>query len=199
MTAKIEHPMLKSSVGTGQTRAGGNSGPTGPTGATMFSKKVEDKSGGPDATAVDSVIASSKDPFSDPVMKQEIEKRKTLEKLLLFKKPITKSIELDGSIFKFKLLNSNDSAEVFTIMADFNDVEQQIKVSLLLLSASLYEVDGVSLETAYDGPVEVQSDIVKRYHEISKWNAPLVNALTREYRKFVDDEEKRYSPDFLAK
>ena len=186
MTSKIEHPMLKQQPQSVTKPAGAPTKPLIP-----FVKVVEDAET-PSAPPVGDPAAL----FDEPVMRLEAEKKRTLEKLVLFKKPITKEVKIDDVTFKFKILNSNDSAEVFGMLAGMPESEQQAKINLLLLAASLTEANGLPIESVYEGPPV--APLMKRLSELARWNAPLVNALSREYRKFVDEEDKRYSADFLG-
>lgn len=136
--------------------------------------------------------------FNDPVLQLEAKKKETLEKILLLRKTVKKDVTIDGLKFTLKLLNSNDSADVISLMEKLPEAEQN-KGPLLLLAASLVSVDDVPIETVYDGPSDITDVIFQRYSEIIRWPSVLVNSISKEYRKFVDDEEKKYDASFLAK
>jgi hypothetical protein len=126
------------------------------------------------------------DDFSDDDawIEQESKKKNTLEKLLLFKKPYCKEVEIDGVTFKLKLLNSNESNLVYKEIMKLSSEEQLSKSSLMLLSASLIEADGIALEDTYSGPDDITSPIIQRYYELSQWHAPIINLLVKAYKDF---------------
>lgn len=136
----------------------------------------------------------------DPLIKPEFDKKQALEKLLLFKKPYFKEVEIDGVVFKLKLLNSNEHNEVYQELLGLEDSNSQMsRTNLMLLAAVLTEVNGIKLEDAYSGPPEVKSSLKKKYYEISQWHSPLVSSLTNAYSLFVKEANQKYNPNFLGK
>lgn len=132
----------------------------------------------------------------DPVMEQENEKKKALEKILLFRKPFTKEIEIKESLFKLKILNANDNDAVFEHVMNLNENEQVSRTPIMILAASLLSVNDIPVEELYDGP-ETDDVLYKKYHEISRWPAPLTKSLQRAYNKFSGDMDKEFTTPFL--
>jgi hypothetical protein len=139
------------------------------------------------------------DPLKDPLIEKELKKKKTLEKLLLFKTPHTKNVEIDGVVFTLKLLNSNESNTVLKEVMKLDNEEQLTRSSLILLSAALIEANGIKLEETYSGPEEITSTILQRYYELSQWHAPIINLLVKAYQAFVAEVEGEFSQSFLNK
>lgn len=132
----------------------------------------------------------------DPFMEQEEEKRKALEKILLFRKPFTKNIIIKDSTFTLKILNANDNDAIFERVMQLNENEQVSRTPIMVLSAALMSVNGIPIEDLYEG--EPNDDILyKKYYEISRWPAPLTKALTRAYNEFSTNMDKEFSAPFL--
>ncbi|MHA2069946.1 MAG: hypothetical protein ACXABY_36745, partial [Candidatus Thorarchaeota archaeon] len=81
----------------------------------------------------------------DPLLRADLDKKQALEKLLLFKKPHIKEVEVGEVIFKMKLLNSRENNEVYKELLRLDEDEQLTKTSLMILSAALVEANGIKL------------------------------------------------------
>lgn len=136
--------------------------------------------------------------LEDPVIENEIKRKRAVENLVLFNKVHARQVKVGPVTFTMKLLNARDSDEVYQEVLKLSAEDQVTKTGRMLLAASLFEADGVELEVAYDGPVEIESRLLRRYHVISGWPAPLINNLTKAYQKLVREAEEEFSFDFLA-
>lgn len=135
--------------------------------------------------------------LDDPVIAAEIEKKRVLEKLVLFKRPHTKKVKIADIVFTLKILDPNENDAVYAEVLKFKPQEQLAKTSLMLLAASLIEADGVPIESTYSGPAEVENPMLQRYYELCKYPSPLVNQLIQAYQAFSSQVESQYSFDFL--
>jgi len=133
----------------------------------------------------------------DPVIEAEVKKKNILEKLVLFSKPHLKDVKCGDNIFQLKILTSNENDAVFSEIRKFTASEQFVKTSIMLLSASLLEADGVPIESIYSGPEEITNPMLQRYYELCKWPSPLINQLVKAYNEFVAEVEGEYTFDFL--
>lgn len=136
--------------------------------------------------------------LEDPVLEQELERKRTFEQLILFKKPKTTTVSIHGANFTLKLLNSNESNQVYKEVIALPKEEQLVKTPLMVLAAALVSVNSVPLEEAYSGPKDIESVLLRKYYEVSQWHSPLVNALSTAYNSFTKDVESEYTKDFLA-
>jgi hypothetical protein len=142
-------------------------------------------------------------PTSSPVSGAEAaaaaERRRNdvISKLLLFTQPLIKSVEIGGMLFRFRIITPADSAHVGKILSSFPDAEQTIlKNRMLNLAASIVDVDGVTLESIYTGPL-VKDLVLIRYSELMKWSNPVLNGVLSAQEKLVEDVRQEYLPDFL--
>lgn len=133
----------------------------------------------------------------DPVIENEVKRKKALESLILFNKTHKRKVKVGNVTFTMKILNARDSDEVYEEVLRLSAEDQVTKTGRMLLAASLIEADGVPLETAYNGPEEVDKPLLQRYHIISGWPAPLTNNLTNAYQKLLRESEQEFSFDFL--
>lgn len=140
------------------------------------------------------------DILSDEVMQRELAKKKTLEKLVLFKQPVYKEVELAGARFKIKLLNVHESNNISKRIQNMPDEDgSPAKIALMLLSAALVSIDDIPLEDTYSGPEEIEDPVMRRYHEMCSWPMTLINALTDAQQAFVQEVNSDLSTDFLEK
>jgi hypothetical protein len=130
-------------------------------------------------------------------LQKEIEKKNVLEKLLLFRQPVTKEVIIDGMTFRLKLLNSDDNVRVFRELKKLNTDEQVVKTPVMLLAATILDINGIKLSEVYAGPVEITDPLVQAYYEINRWPVALINALSSAFQKFVNDTEAGFTKDFL--
>lgn len=137
--------------------------------------------------------------IDDAIIEKEMQKKKTLEKLVLFKTPHTTDVEIAGTVFKLKLLNTQDNAAVYSMIKDLPPEDQVTKTPIVLLAASIVDIDGMRLEDTYSGPDDIEEPIKMKYYELSSWNMPIINALAVAYRQFNDKIEKEFSSSFLDK
>ena len=130
---------------------------------------------------------------------EKIESRKNdvINKLLLFTQPMYKSVEISGMQFRFKILNPSDAAHVARIFNAMPEEEQTLTRSRILnLAAALVDVDGVSLESIYQGGLS-RDIVLMRYSELMKWSNPVLNGVLSAYDKLLEDLKQEYMPDFL--
>jgi len=132
----------------------------------------------------------------DPIMEQENDKRKALEKILLFRKAYTKEITIKESVFRIKILNANDNDAIFERVMQLTENEQVSRTPIMILAAALIDVNGIPVEELYEGE-ETPDVLYKKYYEISRWPAPLTKSLTRAYNQFSTDMDKEFSAPFL--
>lgn len=137
--------------------------------------------------------------LDDSALQKELEKKKVLEKLILFKSPVTKDFVIDGMNFKLKLLNSDDNVKVFRELKKLTPDEQVIKTSLMLVAASLVDINGITLSEVYSGPAEITDPLLQAYYEINNWPVALSNALSEAFQKFTKETEQGFTKDFLKK
>jgi hypothetical protein len=130
---------------------------------------------------------------------KQIAKKQALEKLLLFKQPQIKEIEISGVKFRMKRLNPDESYEVYKEVVNLPNEEQLSKIDIMTLAACLIDMDGVLIEEFYSGPQDIKSVLVKKYVELCTWDMVLLRVLSKCYTAFVNEAEKEYTPDFLSK
>lgn len=135
--------------------------------------------------------------LKDPLIDAELKKKRALENLILFNQQHKKKVKVGQVTFTMKLLNANDSDEVYEEVLKLSAEDQVTKTGRMLLAASLVEADGVPLETAYNGPTEIDRSLLQRYYIICGWPAPLTNNLTRAYQQIVKESEAEFEFDFL--
>lgn len=136
--------------------------------------------------------------IDDALVQKQLEKKSVLEKLVLFKQPHYKEVELSGITFRLKVLNADENAKVYSMIRELPEDEQLTKSPIVMLAASLVDANGIKIEDTYDGP-DIDDPMLKKYHELCKWHMPVINALVAIYREFSGEMEKEYSKDFLAK
>lgn len=136
--------------------------------------------------------------INDKLIQEQLDKKAVLEKLVMFKEPHYKKVGLNGITFRLKLLTAEENTEVYSMIRKFASEDQVTRSPLILLAASLVDANGIKIEDTYVGP-EVDSPMLKRYHELCKWHMPVINALVGAYSEFTLSVEKEYSEDFLAK
>lgn len=137
--------------------------------------------------------------IDDAIVQKEMQKKHILEKIVLFKTPHVTEVEIAGSVFRLKLLNTQDNATVFSMIKELPPDDQITKTPIVLLAASLVDIDGMKLEDVYSGPLEITEPIKQKYYELCSWNMPIINALAVAYRSFNDKTEKEFSSNFLDK
>jgi hypothetical protein len=135
----------------------------------------------------------------DAVMEKQLAKKSVLEKLVMFKQPHYKEVELSGVVFRLKILNADENAKVYNMIRDLPAEEQLTRSPIIMLAASLVDANGVRIEDTYNGPEIIDDPMVRRYNELCHWHMPVINALVAAYREFSGAMEKEYSKDFLAK
>lgn len=133
----------------------------------------------------------------DPVIEEEVSRKRALEDLVLFSRPQLKKIKINNTVFSLKLLTARDSDEVYEEVLKLPSADQVTKASRMLLAASILEMDGVPLERFYTGPQEVDKTLLRKYYTISGWPVALTNSLNRAYKKMVADAEESFDFDFL--
>lgn len=148
---------------------------------------------------LETMPAPQKPLLDDAVIKKELQKKQVLEKLVLFRTPHITEVDIAGTKFRLKLLNTQDNSIVYSMIKDLSQDEQITKTPIILLAAALVDVDGVKLEDAYSGPEEVTDPVKQKYYELCSWNLPVINSLAAAYRKFSDETEKEFSSNFLEK
>ena len=138
-------------------------------------------------------------PIDDIIVQKEIEKKRSFEKLVLFKQPKTKVFDISGVNFRLKVLNVHENGQVYKKIRELPDDEQLTKSPIMLLAASLVDADGFKIEENYSGPIEITDPIMRRYYELCAWNMPIINALVTAYTQFIKEVEGEYQKNFLAK
>lgn len=142
---------------------------------------------------------ASKPPIDDVFVEQELKKKAALEKLVMFKQPTLKKVDIGGVEFTFKLLNVKENAAVYKMIKELPQEEQISKTSVVLLAAALVSADGIKIEDTYSGPSGITDPIMQRYYELSNWNMPIINALTKALNEFNNETTGKYNKDFLKK
>lgn len=137
--------------------------------------------------------------IDDSILQKEMEKKKVLEKLVLFRQPVTKDFIIDNMTFKLKLLNPDDNVKIFRELKKLTPDEQIVKTPIMLLAASLLDINGITMPEIYSGPAEITDPLLQTYYEINKWPVALTNTLTNAFQSFTDETEKGFSKDFLKK
>lgn len=137
--------------------------------------------------------------MDDSILQKEIEKKRVLEKLLLFRQPVTKEVLIDGMTFKIKLLNPDDNVKVFRELKKLNGDEQIVKTPVMLLAAALLDINGIMLSEVYSGPAEITDSLLQAYYEINKWPVALINTISGVFQEFTDETERGFTKDFLKK
>lgn len=135
--------------------------------------------------------------MEDPVIEQELEKQKTLERLMMFKKPVFKEFTIDGLRFKLKMLTPSETHKVFTHIVALEEQTQVAKTPNMILAAALMDVNGVRVEETYDGDPAIVDPILRRFSILQSWPQPLIKTLNRAYNEFSTAKEKEFSYDFL--
>ena len=134
---------------------------------------------------------------SEEGVKIEQRKHDVINKLLLFTQPLHKTAEIGGMQFRFKVLTPVDTAHVIKIFSSMPEDEQTLMRNRVLnLAAALVDVDGVSLESIYKGPL-TRDIVLMRYSELMKWSNPVINGVLAAYDKLLEDIKQEYLPDFL--
>ena len=133
----------------------------------------------------------------DPVIENELRKKAALENLVLFGKPHKKQVKVGNVTFTLKILSARDSDAVYQEVLRLPTEDQVTKASRMLLAASLVEADGMPLQDAYTGPMEIDNVLLQRYYIISSWPITMTNSLNRAYQKLVSESEKEFDFDFL--
>lgn len=137
--------------------------------------------------------------IDDSILQKELEKKKVLEKLIMFRQPVTKEVVIDGMIFKVKLLNPDDNVKVFKELKKLEGEEQIVKTPIMLLAAAILDINGIKLSEVYSGPAEVTDPLLQAYHEINKWPVALINTLSKVFQGFTEETEQGFTKDFLKK
>jgi hypothetical protein len=137
--------------------------------------------------------------LDDAILQKELEKKRVLEKLILFRQPVTKEVSIDGMTFKIKLLNPDDNVKVFKELKKLSGDEQIVKTPVMLLAAALLDINGIKLSEVYSGPVEITEPLLQAYYEINKWPVALINTLSTVFQSFTEETEKGFTKDFLKK
>jgi hypothetical protein len=134
---------------------------------------------------------------ADDAAASERRRNDVINKLLLFTQPLIKTVEIGGMQFRFRMITPADSAHVSKILSSFPEAEQTIlKNRMLNLAAAIIDIDGVTLESIYVGPL-VKDLVLIRYSELMKWSNPVLNGVLSAHEKLVDDVRQEYLPDFL--
>lgn len=133
----------------------------------------------------------------DPIIKEQLKRKSVLEKLVMFREPEYKLLNVQGSNFRFKILTAEDNNKVYSKIRSLPKEEQITRSPIIMLAASLVDVDGVKIEEIYSGPQEITDPMEQKYYELSQWNMPLINTLISAYSKYTEELEKGYSSDFL--
>lgn len=137
------------------------------------------------------------DPASAEAVKIEQRKHDVINKLLLFTQPLFKTVEINGMQFRFKILTPSDAAHISKIFNAMPEEDQTMtRNRVLTLAASLVDVDGVSLESIYQGSL-TRDVVLMRYSELMKWTNPVLNGVLSAYDKLLEDMREEYMPDFL--
>ena len=136
--------------------------------------------------------------MDDALVKKHADRKSVLEKLVLFKQPHYHEVSLGGVDFRLKLLNADDNSKVYMMIRDLPDNEQLTRSPIIMLAAALVDANGLKIEDTYDGP-EIDDPMVKKYHELCKWNMPVINALVSSFSRFSNKVEEGYSESFLEK
>jgi len=144
-----------------------------------------------------SVVESSKK-LSPSELKQ-LELKKKLENLVMFKAPRTKSVEICGVKFTLKRLNPDETFEIFQNIKKLPEEEQLSKIEAMTLAGSIVDIDGIKLEDLYSGPQEIEDPLIKGYLELCTFDNSLLRVLANVYTQFVKEAEEEYTPTFLDK
>lgn len=144
-------------------------------------------------------LSGDEDLFADdPLLQRELDKREAFEKLVLFKRPMTKEITVDGLVFTMKILTPSESSIMSEKLKDVPDDQTVSRLKVLTLCLAIQDVSGIKLEDTFSGPADIKDVTSRRYYELQQWPSPLINNLFVEYNKFMQEVEKRYVPAFLA-
>lgn len=135
----------------------------------------------------------------DTILKKEMEKKRVLEKLIMFSRPVTKQVSIDGMDFTLKLLNPDDNVKVFRELKVLTSDEQIVKTPVMLLAAAIQDINGIKISEVFSGPAEITDPLLQTYHEINKWPVSLINAISSAFQEFVEETEKGFTKDFLKK
>lgn len=138
-------------------------------------------------------------PIDDVLVQKELDRKASLEKLVLFKKPTLKTVVVGGIEFRFKTLNVHENSAVYEKIRDLPAEERVMKSPVMLLAASLVDANGIRIEENYSGPADITDPLMQKYYELSSWNMPIINALVAAYTEFVKEVEGEYKRDFLDK
>lgn len=134
-----------------------------------------------------------------PAVQQQLDRKRSLDRLLLFKKPAIKTFTISGVQFRIKRLNPDDSMALYKELIRLPEDEQASKLEIFTLAAAVIDMDGIRLEELYMGPASIESPLLRRYLELCAWDFMLIRALSRVYADFVQEAEKEYTPSFLEK
>lgn len=137
--------------------------------------------------------------IDDSILQKEMDKKRVLEKLILFRQPVVKEVTIDGMNFKLKLLNPDDNVGVFRELKKLNADEQIVKTPVMLLAAAILNINGITLSEIYSGPPEITDPLLQTYYEINKWPVALINTLSGVLQSFTDETESGFTKDFLKK
>lgn len=131
----------------------------------------------------------------DPIIQKDLEKKIAVEKLLFLRRDHFEDFEYADLKFKFKLLKSEDNAELLKLLQD-SQTDEVYKASLMSLAASIISVNGIPLEQ-FNVDVTLTHPLVKKYKEICKWPAFLTTILMGFSAKMQGDKQKEFNRDFL--
>lgn len=134
----------------------------------------------------------------DPVIEKELQKKRTLEKLLLFKQPVYKEVRVSGMTFRLKILTPQENKKVFSHIISLDEEAQIAETPNMILAASIIDVDGIKIEETYDGNPTIKEPILQKFNVLQSWPHPLIKVLSKAYNSFVADKEKEFSSDFLG-
>lgn len=137
--------------------------------------------------------------MDDPVIENELRKKRTLEKLLLFKKPVYKEVQISDMTFRLKILTPQENKKVFSHIIALDEQSQIAETPNMILAASLVDVDGLKVEDTYDGDESIKDPILRKFYTLQTWPQPLIKVLNRAYNEFVGEKEKEFGADFLDK
>ena len=134
----------------------------------------------------------------DAILDREMKKRDIFNKLVLFKEDHYQEVSVAGLTFRLRILNSIDNSFIMKEVKKEPADEQLASMSLLILAASIVDVNGLKFEEFYSGPKEIEHPTLKKYYELRQWQRPVVNVLQKAYNDFQVSVEKGYSKDFLG-
>jgi len=136
---------------------------------------------------------------ADPTMAaQQARREETMLRLLNFTKPTMRTVRIAGMDFNFKLLSPAESLHISKILGGMQEEDRTIyRTRVLQLAAGLVDVDGITLESVYQG--DLSRDVVlMRYSEVMRWSMPVLDSVLEAYEQVIREVRNEFKPDFLT-